>query len=243
MIQSVGQEIKQDIKFINGNKGIYDGKIQNPSVRYGRNAIDNYKKYIDSFEYQPVKLPKIDGISDMDIAEFDKSMAKFDEAVQKMKEQKMPPIEFSIHYMPGNHDYKHIDKDALMGAAYESMDKHTFISTDEFTQDLQQTVNTIAGKDAITIDAESMDLNNDGKIDLAEYSATILLEDALSKDDSSFDIKNINGNINNQGENALWKYAKKSNYASTKATLNNIYKTYDLARAQKDFTHNLDNLA
>ena len=33
--------IQNNVAYINGNKGIYDGKINDNSVRYGRNAAAN----------------------------------------------------------------------------------------------------------------------------------------------------------------------------------------------------------
>lgn len=37
--------VSGNIAKIDGRQGIYDGKVQNSSVRYGRNALSNYKSY------------------------------------------------------------------------------------------------------------------------------------------------------------------------------------------------------
>ncbi len=237
------QNIAQNYAYIGGEKGVYDSKIQNPSTRYGRNSVDNYKKYLTSFCISPIELPDVKGLSKMDNDTFNKAMDKLDESVKQMNAQNMPPVNFEHKYMPYNPNFQFIDKDALLGTAYEEMGKRTSMSTAELTQNMQTTANIVIGQNAPRMNAESLDLNNDGLIDLGEYSTSILLEDALSTNDNYFDIRNINGTLTNKGENALFKYGLNSNYPIAKATYHQIYNAYGLNYAQQNFLHNLNNIA
>ena len=49
--------VKNNVAQINGSDGIYNNKITNPDVRYGRNAFDNYKIYIQDLSDTDKKVP------------------------------------------------------------------------------------------------------------------------------------------------------------------------------------------
>ncbi len=49
--------ILSNISFINGTSGKYDNLVKNDSVRYGRNACNNYKTYINDLSTE--KMPPI----------------------------------------------------------------------------------------------------------------------------------------------------------------------------------------
>ena len=59
----------------------------------------------------------------------------------------------------------------------------------------------------------------------------------LSKSDTP-DTKNIDGTINNKGFNAVLAYTQKSNATAATKLYSNIYNTYNLGEAQKDFKAN-----
>ena len=65
MINNIGK-----ITYINGEKGIYNGKIHNSSVRYARNAVNNFNKLSDKtdkyyeIQYMPIH-PKNGQIDNM----------------------------------------------------------------------------------------------------------------------------------------------------------------------------------
>ena len=40
-------EIAGNVAKIEGSQGKYDNKVTNPSVRYGRNAVENYYTYLE----------------------------------------------------------------------------------------------------------------------------------------------------------------------------------------------------
>ena len=111
-----------------------------------------------------------------------------------------------------------IDKKALLGAAFEEMEKRKEISIDEL--DWKYAPNneyTFAG----------MDINGDKKVDNPEYATSILAADMLGKSDIP-DTNNIDGTINATGLNAVMEYAKKSNIDAAKALYSNIYNKYNL---------------
>ena len=223
--------------YIDGQKGYYNAKVANTSVAYGRNAINNYKGYIASFQASPVQMPELKGLSVLSKDEFDKEVKAFDSALAQMEAQKMPPVDFSCRYMPT----QQIDTDALLGAAYEEMGTLALpVST--MTKILQDTADTILGKDKVQMTAQSLDVNNDGNIDIGEYSATILAQDALSTDNHILDTRNINGVFTNKGENTLLAYGNKVNYEIASATFNGIYQMYGLNKAQNNFLSNMSNL-
>ena len=70
--------ITNNIAKIDGRQGIYDGKINNPSAQYGRNAVANYKEYCEDmitdkyppleFEYRYMPSKKLDKIALMGTA-------------------------------------------------------------------------------------------------------------------------------------------------------------------------------
>ena len=82
-----------------------------------------------------------------------------------------------------------------------------------------------------------MDINKDGKIDIAEYGSSIIAADLLSKSDSP-DINNVDGTINKKGFDALLRYTQKSNAEAAAKLYSNIYNTYNLGEAKKDFNPN-----
>ena len=215
---------------INGNSGKYDGKIIDPSVKYGRNAVENYitnlEKPIVNDIYNPA--PILDFTSDP-LAQ-QRNIDKLDDFVYKndVYLNSLPPLEFEYRYMPDNGAGK-VDKKALLGAAYEEMGaleypvkdfEDNFLINDTFT-------------------AEPLDINKDGKIDIAEYGTNILTADMMSK--SSPDISKIDGTINSKGFNAVIEYSKKARSAEAAKLYGELYKTYDLASAYDSFKADKNN--
>lgn len=223
--------------YINGEKGIYDGKVQNDSVRYGRNSVDNNKKYLEDYTIKSkAQWPDLKGLSKSSAEEAQQKLGKLDAAIDENDKwlNSLPPLEFEQRYMPKNNGKP--DKMALMGAAYEEMGKRTEMDTKELTSTLQEAFGD-------KVSAEALDLNHDAKIDLAEYSTSILLSDILSTDSSAPSIKGVTGTINNEGQDASLAYASKKNYDIAARTYRAIYQTYDLGKAQQEFKQNPNNLA
>ena len=76
-------EMNNNIAKIDGSKGKYDNKVSNPSVRYGRNAVDNLYSYLE----QPITNPDFNPapILDFGLSEnaFDKNTEKIEQFIKK----------------------------------------------------------------------------------------------------------------------------------------------------------------
>lgn len=208
-------EVNNGVAQINGSMGKYDGKVEDPSTRYGRNAVENYYTYVE----KPIVADKmgvngtgVNGANDVD-TKLNNFLKENDEYLKAL-----PPLEFEYRYMP-QMPKGQIDKKALLGAAYEEMGKVNEMSVEEMD-------NRFAPDDSFT--SRALDINKDGKIDNGEYATSILAADMLSKSDTP-DTANIDGTINKKGFNAVLAYTQKSNAAAAAALYSNIYNTYNLA--------------
>ena len=216
-------KVQNGIAKIDGSKGKYDGKVTNPSVKYGRNAVENYFTYLE----QPIVA---DPMNTAPILDFglspDASKNNADKLEKFLKENDeylnaLPPLEFEYRYMPTGS----VDKMALLGAAYEEMGKVKEL-------DVKELDSKFAPDSTFT--SEPLDINKDGKVDIAEYSSSILAADMLSKSDTP-DPANIDGTINRKGFNAVLAYTQKNNAAAAAALYSKIYNNYNLGEAKKEF--------
>ncbi len=222
-------EVNNGIARIDGSKGKYDNKVTNPSVKYGRNAVENYFTYLekpivaDSINPAPIlDLGMSPNAADNNAEKLNKFLKENDEYLKAL-----PPLEFEYRYMPQLQKGE-IDKQAVLGAAYEELGQVKELSI----KDLD---NKFAPDETFT--SAALDINKDGNVDIAEYSSSIIAADMLSKS-SKPDMKNIDGTINRNGFNALLKYTQKSNAEAAAKLYSNIYNTYNLGEAKKDFNPN-----
>ena len=206
---------------VNGMNGRYDEKVQDDSVRYGRNAVDNHIKQMqaplanDNFATPPI----------LDFSSNPQAQEKNINTLEKYADandaylNSLPPLEYEYRYMP-NVVKGQIDTKAVLGAAYEEMGGVKELSVKEF-------------EDRYLVDdsqtAEPMDINKDGKIDIAEYGANIVASDVLSK--GTTDPMKADGTINAKGLNAIMEYSKKSNAAAAAKLYADVYNTYNLGSA------------
>ena len=244
--------VSSNSAYINGTNGIYDGKINNPQVRYGRNAVYNYKSYIADFKLNPVKMPDMSGLIGLSKDKFESKMAQLDDCVRQLEEQKMPPVHFELTYSKVKDGS--IDTQSLMGASFEELGK-TSIKTKTLSKQLKNTFTPSIFKQILDnikaffngkptrrlefhsskVTAKALDLNNDGAIDIGEYATSILLVDKLSNGE-------IMGKENNKGMNASIAYATKRNYKNAKAEFQALYNQYNLKEAQEEFLKNPNNI-
>lgn len=200
---------------INGASGKYDGKIADDSERYGRNATENMLKYMES----PIVNDTHNAPPVLDFKPGEEAAEKNINEMEKFADtndaylSSLPPLDYEYRYMPEGG----FNKKALLGAAEEELQGVKELPLKEFE-------NRYLLDDSMT--AEPLDINKDGKIDVAEYSTTILAADVLSK--GSDDIKNVDGTINSKGFNAVLEYSKKSNADAAAKLYSSLYNTYDL---------------
>ena len=219
-------EVSGNIAKIDGNQGKYDNKVTNPSVKYGRNAVENYYTYLE----QPIVTDTMNTAPILDFGlspdTTEKNVGKLENFLKENDEylKALPPLEFEYRYMP-NMPKGQVDKLAVLGAAYEEMGKVKELSVEELDS-------RFAPDESFS--SKALDINNDGKIDNAEYGSSILAADMLSKSETP-DPANIDGTINKKGFNAVLAYTQKSNAAAATALYSKIYNTYNLEDAQKEF--------
>lgn len=222
--------IVNGVTVINGNKGPYDNSISNPSVKYGRNALANFFR---TYSTKPLTEDKFE-FSSAKGADFDKQMAANEALAAKLKEQSenMPVPDFEYQYMPQKANSTNFDKMALMAAAYEELGQNTEIPLEELNNKVQS-----AFGDKVSADA--LDLDGDKKVDIAEYSTGILLEDILSKDSSN---PNITGVINKKGQLKALSSLTSENQTRTNNALKTMHKIFELNTAKKEFESDSNNL-
>ena len=222
-------EVNKGVVKIDGNRGKYNEEnVTNPSVRYGRNAVQNFYAYMEHpiANDNNATPPILDfgtnpNATDKNIEAMDKYTKANDDYLKSL-----PPLEYEYRYMPNIHKKGEIDKDALLGAAYEEMGGRKEVQVKDVDQ--------IFG---ITDDftSASLDLNKDGKIDLGEYSTSILAADMLSKSTEAVNPDNIDGTINKKGHDAVQEYAKKSNAENAAMLYSYLYDKYNLYNAANNF--------
>lgn len=186
--------INSNRAIITGQNGVYDKKVNNNDVRYGRNAVSNYMSYVN------------------DLADVDKKT----------------PVQFSYQYIPQG-KYSTI---ALMGNAYEELGKKTEVSLNELNKQM-----AVSG-----LSAEALDINGDGKVDIAEYATSTMAADMLDNDQTQCKIQNLDGVITNKGENASLNLYRKENVQQSKGLFKEIHQAFNLDKAMSEFKSNPNNM-
>lgn len=217
-------EVNNGITKIDGTRGKYtEDKVSNPSVRYGRNSVQNFYSYLE----QPILKdnnatpPILDfGISNPNAT--DNNIEKMEKYVNENDTylKSLPPLEYEYRYMPNVTKKGEIDTDALLGASYEELGGRKEVSVKELDQ-------TFAINDNYS--TSPMDINKDGNIDIGEYGASVLAADLISNNG------NINGTINKQGHSALVEFTKKANAQAAAQLYSSLYNQYNLGDAAKKF--------
>lgn len=216
-------EVNNGVVKIDGSKGKYDNKVADPSVRYGRNAVENYYTYLEKplIEDKMTTAPILDfGLNPDATKNNEDKLNKFlkenDEYLSAL-----PPLQYEYRYMPQGP----VNTKAVLGAAYEEMGENEELSVKELDS-------RFAPDDNFT--SEALDLNKDGNVDIAEYGSSILAADMLSKSDKP-NPANVDGTINKKGFDAVLAYTQKSNASAATKLYSNIYNTYNLGEAKKEF--------
>ena len=146
--------------------------------------------------------------------------------------EKRVPLEFEYRYMP---DGK-LNKFALLGSAYEEMNKNTRLRTELLNKELQSSGMT-------EYSANAMDINQDGYVDIGEYATTTLAQDILSTSDSyDLDPRKINGIINNKGETKAFALNNSHIEEQARAAYAKLYNGFGLKQATAEFLADPNNL-
>ncbi|MBR1617685.1 hypothetical protein IJ670_05985, partial [bacterium] len=191
------------------------------------NHVQDFKSY---------HLPPIENnIQDSDSLEV--KLQKTDEFVKKLDERQkqLPPLNFQLNYM-AIPQRGIVDRDALMGASFEELGGKLSVPVKQ----MDAVLNMKNSGEAITVDA--LDLNRDGNIDVAEYSASILLADMLDDDIILPNGQNIDGNITNKGEQRLLDFGLAQNKEVAYRTYMALYQGYNLKEAGREFASKQNNM-
>lgn len=220
--------------YITGNNGVYNGKIKNPNVRYARNAINNLHQYA-SYRMPQIEYPDLENISKISDEQFDEKMEQLgfslymtDKAIKSI-----PPLDYTVKYLSGKTNHDNLDRVALIGAAYEDMERNSSLPTAALSGRLRMTFLSD------NISADVLDLNKDGEIDTGEYASSILAADMLSKD--SLDISAINGKITQKGHLNLLSFFNKKNEPLASKVFNFLHGFFNLDEAKDEFAKNPNN--
>ncbi len=230
-------EVSGSKAIISGTTGQY-GNVKK-GTNYGKNAASNHLGYIKDFEIKSQPLnPDIftKGHSVQEMA---------DEIQAKLKDDKMPPINFLLQYAPKMGAIKGffarlfkgsaIDTKALTGFTYEAMGQKKAITLEEADKDLNEAFKDITNA---KLSAKAFDVNNDGMIDVSEEAVSTVLADVLSKEDADISnvskaLKKADGSYTNAGENKMTAFLNEENYDTASKTIKQIHKKMKLDKAAK----------
>ena len=122
-------EVNNGIAKINGANGKYDERVSDPSVRYGRNAVENYYTYLENpiVEDKMTPAPILDfglnpNADNNNADKLNKFLKENDEYLKAL-----PPLQYEYRYMPQGP----VNTKALLGAAYEEMGGKKELSVEE----------------------------------------------------------------------------------------------------------------
>lgn len=154
------------------------------------------------------------------------------------KPNNMPPLEFEYRYVPEG-KYSTL---SLMGNAYEELGKQTELPVKKLNEKFAD-LNKQLSKTGVELSAEALDLNNDGKVDIAEYATSTLATDMIDNlnANSMPTVKNVDGIITNKGEKEALKLYVKNNSQPAKQIFTSLYQTFDLNNAMNEFKSNPNN--
>ena len=247
--------------YISGDNGAYRTKVKNSSVRYGRNAICNFMRYM---KYSPATVAHADYTEFNRVSEEikksgvlgkgadkEKIMAladRLDEALQDVFEtensaseaidKSMPHTSFAMKYMPGNLRYTRVNTMALLGASFEELGKRVSVATEELTAKLRTAFGNFKGSEKLS--AEVLDINSDGQVDISEYATSILASDMLSG--KGMKLENINGIITDEGQLASLKLFTEEEKPFADRTFTTLHSLFGLSSAKDRFLADTNNL-
>lgn len=155
------------------------------------------------------------------------------------RQDNRPPLEFEYRYVP---DGKYSTL-ALMGNAYEELGQKSEVSVEELNKKFEDFNKQVVKNPEMELRADALDINNDGKVDIAEYATSTLATDMLDNitDKSAPTVKDVDGVITNKGENASLKLYMKNNVQPAKQIFTNLYNTFNLNSAMNEFKSNQNN--
>lgn len=147
------------------------------------------------------------------------------------------PIDYKYTYSPNGK----INVQALLGTAYEELGAKS-VPVADLTKTVKATLTRPDLKEKAT--AESLDLNEDGNVDVAEYATSLLTADMLSSnpDYSSLSPKDATGEISRTGTQRTLPFFSKDTLKVSQNFFKSIYRHWNLGAEQEKFVSNPNNL-
>lgn len=259
----------QKTAYIDGAHGPYDGKVKNKNVRYGRNAAANLKAYSSYSMPKTQDLPDLKNLSALDNDQFEKTLASLDKVLAEGDSalDSMPSLPVTLKYMPGKPNYLSLNTAALLGAAFEEMGKRPRVQTSELTEKLRKAFAPYTPLDtshltekereilgslpapkipnSSKLSADALDIDEDGFVDIAEYAASILSSDILSKGQNpfaNFSPDKIDGTITQEGMNKLLSFFSRKNKTVAKERFAHLHDFFKLDKCMHKFIADTDNI-
>lgn len=185
------------VSVIDGNFGRYDGSVQNPSVRYGRNAASNMEEYTNAQSLNAYKSAQNIRYTPnfADDEAFIQAIEGFADKLEK--EDSFERLNYEYKYTKANQG--HIDKISLLAAAYEEMG-----GAKTPVQAMNDKLNRAHKTDIFN--TQVLDTNENGLVEIDEYGAFLALADIKSKDKNSTDPHDMTGTITSEGTKEALSY-------------------------------------
>lgn len=232
-------EISDNRAIISGSNGIYGAKTK--GADFGKNAASNHFGYIKDFETKGTPI-------NPDVFTKNSSVEQMTAEIEKLGNEKIPPIDFTLQYAPKFNKVKaffaklfkghSIDTKALLGFTSEVMGKNT-ITIEEADKELN---NAFKGDTGAKLSTKAFDVNNDGMIDASEEAVSTVVADILSKDETVINpentkeaLKKADGSYTNNGENGMLAFLTENNFEASSKVVKDIHKQMGLDKAQKKF--------
>lgn len=230
-------EISGNRALISGKTGAYGKNAK--GANYGKNAAANHFGYIESLKTSSAAL-------NPDVFTKSNDIDKMLEEVQKLENEKMPPLNFTLKYAPKFNAVKGffarlfkgsaINKQALLGFSYETMDNRQAISLEEADKAFQnEAFKNVNAK----LTAKAFDVNNDGQIDISEEAVSTVIADVLSKDEGikegKINLKKADGSYTNEGENKMMTFCNEENLETASKIAKEVHTKLKLDKELKKF--------
>ncbi len=162
-----------------------------------------------------------------DVAYGRNAVVNFEKYVDDIGNGTDVPLNFEYRYSPEG-EYSN---QALLGNAYQELGGRLEISLEELNEKMGE-FNKELGTD---YSGDALDLNGNGKVDIAEYATSNMAADMLDVDPEMLQISNLDGMITNVGESASHELHSKADVVACKNLFQQIYDNFGLAEALKSF--------